>query len=290
MQLPPSSHIQVSQPGAGYKYQKYMAHIMSLSIRSQTLLLENFSLDFAQMISDTGTFMWQNGLFRQSEALINTAMDALQRSHSNKFELFSDLHILLGTIGDHVGVSHREMSLEHREKALGLRQYFCHAEKSGGLTRSDDIRLWSAKAEYGCALLQQQRFTEAEATFDKCLLKYETWGSEEEFPFEYAKYYSYMAFVRASQSRFEDAIKLATHACNLQLIHEGPQSLLFLLYRFVLANQHFYAGNHKHALDIHLNILELRRKLCGEHNPLTLESYSVIGAVLHALNRHEESR
>jgi tetratricopeptide (TPR) repeat protein len=290
MQLPPSSRIQVPQPGAGYKYKKYMTQIMSLSTRSQTLPLDNPSLDFAQLISDTGTFMCQNGLFLESEALINTGMDVLERSHVNNSELLSDLHILLGTIGDHVGVSHREMSLRHRAKALGLRRYGCHATESGGLTRLYDIRLWSAEAEYGCALLQEQRFTEAEALFDRCLMRYKSWGSEEEFPFEYAKYHSYMAFVRTSQGRFEEAIKLATHACNLQLMHEGPQSLLFLLYRFALANQCFYAGNHQHALDIHLNVLEFRRKLCGEHNPLTLESYSVIGAVLHAQNRHEESR
>lgn len=68
-----------------------------------------------------------------------------------------------------------------------------------------------------------------------------TWGTEQEYPFEYGKYYRNKSMVFCLQRRFSEAIELATRAAELQKRDTGigPR---YLYYRRDLAGVMLQSG------------------------------------------------
>lgn len=144
----------------------------------------------------------------------------------------------------------------------------------------EDTLLYNAWLDYAISLLQYNRYTEAEPILDDCFKKYQEWGSPEKVPFEYAKYYHKMAFVRMYQGRYEEALELSE--LGVQHMGKTGNDSLTLRFQFDLACIHLQNGNLDTALALHEEVLEKRTVVCGKVNENTLQSYYAIGA-LHQL-------
>ena len=292
-QLPLPSKIEISEPKAFDRYAKYVPQVISLRTHSLWPLPPlKLSLEFAQVMANIGIFMWNVGLLKDGMAALETAEDVLKDvNHDRDDPLMSDIDLPLGIIYDFVGVSRRKEALYRRKRALDIRSRAYDAIPRNDRTITDKIRLFNAEADLGCALLQQERFSEAMKKFEHCLVQYKSWEPvEEKLPFEYSKYYNHSAFGQASQGRFFEAVALSRRACHLLQLHSGPSSPLVLLYRFVLGNHLYHAADLTESLRLNEEVLQARRDICGEANPYTQESYSFTGMLLSLCNRHEEAR
>ena len=292
-QMPEASRIQASQPDVWHKYEAYVPQISSL--RTHSLWPDpklKLPADFGQVLIDIGTYLWHQGLLFDGKAALETAEQVLVELPLDEMDpLFSDIDDVMGIIDDFTGISCRADSLRRRRRALKIRKHRHALIAEEDLSRIDSIRLYNAEANLGCAYLQAEMFEEAERIFESCLVQYKTWTLvEKDIPFEYAKYYNHMAFVRTFQGQHVEAIKFARRACDLQLLHGGPNAPLVQYNRFNLGNQLFHAGEYEESLKVNEECLRDRIRVCGKDNLLTLESYSQTGALLHRLGRLDEAR
>ena len=237
------------------------------------------------MLANIGIYMWHVGLLKDGMATLETAEEVLKDLDLDKdHPLMSEIDVPLGIICDFVGVSRRKEALFRRKRALDIRTKEYDTIPKNDRTITDKIRLFNVEADMGCALLQQERFVEAEKKFENCLVQYRSWDSvEKNMPFEYSKYYNHSAFIHSSHGRYVEAIVSSRRACDLLHLHSGSKSSLVLLYRFVL-------GNLSESLKLNKEVLQARRNVCGETNPYTQESYSFTGMLLGLCNRHKEAR
>ena len=292
-QLPSPSKIEISEPKMFHRYAKYVPQVISL--RTHSLWPQpplKLSLDFARVLANIGISMWNVGLLKDGMAALETAESILKDlNHDQDDPLMSDIDVPLGIIYDFVGVSRWKEAFLRRKRALDIRTRAHDAIPKNDRTISDEIRLFNVEADMGCALLQQERFGEAMTKFENCLMQYKSWEPvEEKLPFEYSKYYNHSAFVLASHGRYAEAITLSRRACDLLQMYSGSDSPLVLLYRFVLGNHLFHAAQFPESLKINEEVLQARRRICGETNPYTQESYSFTGMLLGLCNRHKEAR
>ncbi|KAF6229946.1 hypothetical protein HO133_004283 [Letharia lupina] len=292
-QMPEASRIQASQPDAWHKYDAYVPQISSL--RTHSLWPEpkiELPVDFVRVLIDTGVYLWQQGLLVEGKAALETAEKCLEEVPLDDLNiLFSDIDDVLGIIDDLTGISCRADSLRRRRRALQIRKIEHGRIAEEDRTRIDEVRLYNAEANLGCAYLNAELFEEAETIFENCLVQYKSWTTvEEEIPFEYAKYYNHIAFVRTFQGRHIEAIVSARRACDLQQIHGGPNAPLVQYNRFNLGNQLYHAGELEESLKVNQECLRDRIRVCGKDNLLTLESYSEVGALLFEIGRFDEAR
>lgn len=120
--------------------------------------------------------------------------------------LYGDIDGTLGVMCDLTGVSRRAESRELRTNVVTIREKEYASISAETRTREDDIQLYNAKADYACYLLQDERASEALAIMEGCLQQYQSWGSEQEFPFEYAKYYNHAGIALMQLGRTSEGV------------------------------------------------------------------------------------
>jgi tetratricopeptide (TPR) repeat protein len=289
-QLPEASAIEVCPPEVWQVYLKYVPQLNSLRLHS--LWPEpplKLSDDFAKVLVDVGTYMWNTGLFKECEVAISLAETILETlPYEQAGELMTVVDGIMAKISDLTGVSKRSEGLRRCLRRVESRRKFYAAIPTESVTRTDEIRLFNSEADVGYTLMQDNRFTEAEEIYERCLVAYKSWSLiEEEIPFEYAKYYHHMAHVRALQGRLVEALALGSHAIKLQELHNrGPLSPMVQLYRFSYGMHLYHAGHLQKSLEIHEDVLKTRIQISGALNPWTLDSYSAVGMLLSLLGNH----
>jgi len=107
--------------------------------------------------------------------------------------------------------------------------------------REDEMRLWISKADLAVSYIQDERFDEAGAIMESAVLQYRKWGTEAEYPFEHAKWFNYVAFIRLWQGFPDDALEMARHEIELQTIACGVDGSLTLMKRFFMAHMLYIA-------------------------------------------------
>lgn len=66
------------------------------------------------------------------------------------------------------------------------------------------IRLENPHANLACTYIQGENFEEAAKLMGLCLEQYKSWGTEEELPEEYMKYYHHYSFGLMAQEHFQN--------------------------------------------------------------------------------------
>ena len=279
---PEVSKLQEPEADKWPQFEKYAPQVLSL--RTHCLWPEppvEFPVDFAEVLSNMGTYMWHAGLLDKGFQSLLNAEEILDRKNVEKdHELRGDLHVNLGIISSFTGISEREKSMQRRERALDIR--WKHFEDIPGRkrTRIDEMRWYNARTDLAIAYMHEESFEEAEGIFEDCLEKYKTWDTEDKIPFEYAKYYKFMSFVRMSSGLRSEAVEYAQKGVELMEKAAGVESPLYHATRFLLANILFHAGDVEGSLQLNEDVLHSMRKYCGEFNHFTLESYSTCAALL----------
>lgn len=280
-QMPEESRIQVSQPEHHGRYEMYVPQILSLHAHSLWPHPPiSLPLAFARRVKDCGTFMWHNRQHIEGEKALKTAKDILSQLNFEDMDpIYGDINGTLGTMLDMIGVTRRAESKRLKQHVIKVRERERASTPSERRTREDEIRLYNA---YASAIFYQLDEDAAGViqTMKECHEHYSLWGTEEEYPFEYAKYYNHTGLAYMHLGDTEKGIWFSKRACELQVAHGGSNAPMSLLYYFVLGNQYYMHGDIRASLDLNERILENRRQVCGATNPATLESYSMTGALL----------
>jgi tetratricopeptide (TPR) repeat protein len=295
--LPPASRLQQNDKNIWPMYHKFVPQVISVMTNSQwpDPPLE-LSLKFAHMLSSIGTFLWHTGRFRDCEIAMKEAETALlkqddQFKTSPEFEeLISDIYLVTGIVADCVGVSQRKQSLEHRHELLRLRNKELDRIPVSQRTVDDEIRWGNAKGDLACAFMQRDRYADAKAIMEELLPYYQKWGSEDEYPFEYSKYYHHSAFILMVEGAPDEALRYARKSIQLELLHAGEEDSSVLIAMYDLGCLLYNAGDLTESLACHQNVLEKRRANCGESSQYTLESYEAVGILYFAMAKYNDAK
>lgn len=191
------------------------------------------------------------------------------------------------------GISKKVDSLSRRKVALQIRKTQQLSKEIGNAKKdpNDEILRYNAESDYGCALLQWNRWREAEPLFATCFSKYQEWDPvEEALPFEFGKYYNHTAMVRMYQGRLDEAATMCDRAVKLMsLTSDSASSNQTFRYRYNLACIILQAGDLDLALKMHEEVLEARKKYLGRANSQTLDSFYAVGAMHDHLGELREA-
>lgn len=297
-QLPRASELQVREADLWPQCYEYVPQVVSL--RRNAVWPEpplTLGLTFARTLADVGTFLWHTGQFKDCEEAMQSAENLVNmqeltiRDTPEMMALLSDLYTITGIIADCIGVSRRAESLDHRDKALVLREKAFADIPRDQVTTNDEIRLWNTHCDRACAFMQRNRYEEAGEVFEKALERYQTWGREAEYPYKYSKYYHHMAFVLMARGASARAISYARKGADLVEMHaKGTLDTTVLIWKYDLASLLFNAGKVGESLALHEWILDHRRRLCGEGSQMTLESHESVAVIQHLRGNHYPAR
>ena len=256
-----------------------LPHLLSLTsayIRAEPEI--RGSLLFAELLADIGGMnLYDRGFVKDAQTLLRTAETTLDKLHHPKdSRIRGDILIVLGLMTDHVGITQRLEGLDTRLRAMEIRQNCFSQIPADEVTTDDEILLYNSYTDLACSYQQLNRFDEVETYCEKCLQKYETWGKEEEYPYEHAKYHHHMAFVHIYRQETTKAVQSGKRAADLMAL-AVPGAQLATIYRFDWAVFLFQNGETDRAIEEHKAIFNERVKECGKLNLLTIQSRLMLG-------------
>lgn len=280
--MPMSSPIQVPEPKKWPQFERYTPQILNL--RTHCLWPEppvDLPVDFAHILSDMGTYMWHAGLVDDGSDALETAEDILDKRGVVEIDpLRGDILGNLGILSGFAGVSQRKKGMERRLEALKIRKEVYDEIPKEKITQNERVRLYIAESDVAFGYLQEEKFEKVEEIMGRCLTQYKTWDTEDNIPYEYAKYYYTMSLVRASQGSIRQALDFSRRGVELVGKSAGEEHSVTQLWKFSLANLLYHSGDVAESLRINQEVLSIRRRACGEFNAFSLESYSTCGALL----------
>jgi len=279
--FPQSPAIQAPTPENWPRCKEYMPHVFSL-LRAFKDAQEQFSAfeqtqELAELFLDAGFYIWDRQATEYDGlSFLDAAENILDyiKVDANS-ELRADIHCMSGLLRNTMGCRQREECFQRLELALNIRR---HIYRESSYDRTNDVLLQNAATDYGIMLLNKYDFTEAEAIFEECLKRYRVWGSEEEIPFEYSKYYYNAGIVRMWQGRLDEAIQFLQRSVRLAKAYCGEEGQ-YWDNQFTLACVILQSGDVQKALDLHLEILSAKLDLYGKHNKSTILSTYAVGAM-----------
>lgn len=290
--FPRPSPIQVPDPSKWNACKECLQHVLSLRRIFVDCLAKSppiiGSLEFSQLLYDAGFNCWEREMTHDGLLLLETAEIILNGlNYDPHARLRADIHAIGGIIRDNVGISKKREGLEQRLKALEIRQWVVDNNPSN-VARDDEILLYNAKNDVAESLLQSYEYSEAAILIEQCREQYQKWGTEDEYPFEYAKYYHNIGTVRMLQKRFDEAIACTQRALDLTRKDTGigPR---YLFYLYDMACYVLQAGDKEKALKLHKEVKELREEICGEYNDVTLQSCYTVGVIYHHLGDMDQA-
>lgn len=284
--FPQSPAIQAPAPQNWRLCREYMPHVFSLlrAFKDAEDMFPGFekTREIADMFYDAGFYVWdRQATEHDGLAFLDTAesiLDTLQTDPMS--ERRADIHCMSGLLRNTMGCQQRGESLSRLKLALSIRQHIY--ESTPVYNRINDVLLQNAATDYGILLLNNYDFAQAEIIFEKCLERYRVWGSEEEIPFEYSKYYYNMGIVRMWQERIAEAIEFLQKSVDLAEATFGGKEGQYWDNFFTLACVVRHSGDAQRALDMHLETLKAKLDQLGKHSKSTiLSTYAVGGMYAH---------
>ena len=277
--FPEPSPIQVPEPAKWPACKEYLPHVLHLEsvITSSTPPITP-SIEHARLLSDSGINLWERGMTSEGLRLLKSAEAILEKLGKVNFQLRANIHVVINLLIQDYGLSNIAESETRSKKALEIRLDYRNQTKPEDYTRNDDILLHNAYSDYGCVLLQYNKYEQAEPIFRRCYTEYLQWGSETEIPYEYYKYNHHSAFCRLYHHDFARAIELAEEGLRLITLATGQSSAANKT-KFDLACIVLQSGDIQRALALHKEVLESNMRLHGKFNFLTLQSYYAVASV-----------
>ena len=285
--FPTPSPIQVPNAKEWMEYQRLLPHVYALrdAYFESNSQIEG-TRDFVELLSDAGINQWERGITRDGLLLLRTAEGVLSKLDFEGADLQkAKIDIIIALMADNTGISQRAEGLERRRDALEIRRK--HHKAHSPLGRNDDILLHNSWMDYSISLLQYNRYKEARPIIESCLQRYRVWGTEDEYPFEFSKYYHFISVVFMYEGDFEEAIRHGER--GLELMEMAGKETLKNRYKFDHACTLLQSGNVDEALKTHEEIYETRLKASGKANELVLNSCYAIGAIHELCGRYERA-
>lgn len=294
--LPKTSPLAIPEPEVWPPYARYGRQILEL--RTHCLWPEppvELPWDFAQVLTDMGTYMWFSGKFPEGEKALDTAESILDDNKAKWNDpLRANIYVMLGVITSFEGVSERKRSMGFRKNAYQSRNQGLGQKPESERTREEDMMVWNVHSDMAFGFIQEEDFKSTAEYMEDCLEQYRKWEEDEmAIPYEYAKYYQLIAFCHMVDHEPVEAIKAITRCHELMQKAAGNEHPMTQLIKFCHANLLWHTKGQKsrqQALEINQAVLEFRRKLLGEFSHFTLESYSTCGKLCHEAGEEEQAR
>lgn len=272
-------------------FKDFLPHVLSLQrVYTQRLPAIAPAIRPAELFRDAGVHLWQRGMIDDALRLLNSAEAILDQLDGDEDQLRADIHIASSLLIQYFGISHRAESKDRFAKIIAIRKKLVERAGPKSHSKEDDVLLYNAYADYGNSLLQFNDYKAAEPIYQDCYDKYREWGTEDEIPFEYAKFNHHMAFCRMYHRDFETAFKLSEKAIEL-ISRQNGQVQLILRFKFDLACIILQSGDIERSLEMQLQILKTRLTLQGKGKAgyFTLQSYYAVGALYFYLGKLAEA-
>ena len=285
--FPRSNALQQPSPEKWAVSQKLLPHLYALhDVYHEYKPHIKGSLDFAQLFLDGGMDQFEQGITHEGLLLLKTSEGVLDTFPPEEHQVMkADIHVMIAVMYDSTGIENRQEALTRRKQALEIRRRIF--EESKAHRQHHEMLLYNIRMEYAISLLHYHRYGEAEPIIENCLIKYREWGTEDEIPFEYAKYYNKIALVRMYQGRFDEAIGLAER--SVQLMEQAGYTMFKTRFKFDLACIILQSQDPDRALSVHKEIYDQRITTVGPTNELTLHSIYAIGAIYEMQGRLDKA-
>ncbi|KAK4443225.1 P-loop containing nucleoside triphosphate hydrolase protein [Podospora aff. communis PSN243] len=280
---PAASPIQVPTLRLWMAFERAVPHVMALEAAfSMMEPAITGSVELARLLYDAAFNTWERESGHDGLRLLKTAEKILNAlDHDPSSRLRPDIYAVIGVICDNIGISERETALRYRRLSVPIRQViYDRLHPTDAARREAEILLHNSLNDTAESYLQYYDFANANQLIDQCYQRYQTWGTETDFPFEYGKYYRNKSTVLMLQRQFDAAIKSAQRACELQKLHSGVGPR-YLFYKQDLAGIVLQSGDLETALQHQLELYKLRNDICGKFHDVTLQSAYAVGAMYY---------
>jgi tetratricopeptide (TPR) repeat protein len=279
--FPRPSPLQQPEPDKWPLIQTYLPQLLSLekAFRQTQPPIEG-STELAVLLSDVGLNAWDRGLGYEAKNLLQTAEAVLDSIGCDEWAMErSDIHVLLGIMTDTTGITQRAEGLRYRESAHRIRKRHIESIPPEKRTLEDEIRYYNTLTDLGCSYQHLNRHDEVAQICEEVLAKYRSWGTEEQFPYEFAKYYRHMSFVLVRRGDVQKAVEYSRQA--IKLLELGNFGLLAASTKADCATMLYFNGEIREAVCRHQEVLQHRLQTLGRSNIMTIHSYLALGAICY---------
>ena len=254
-----------------------------------------YSLEFAHILCDCGQYLWEQSLNEPAEQVLRLATALCDGSTPPRKPLALRASILFRQCSVEIDEGYNGIlrAIPKFTTATNIQRGVLDEMKRNGVepTAEVEIPLANGLNNLGCCYLHLCQYAEAEPFFQQSLeiKKREKWSKDGSMAYEFAESYKNIAIVRAAQSQIQEALKMSLESVRIITEYTDPKSSRTYFFRFIYACILFDSGAIESALNIHLEILEARRKILGEAHNYTASSYYMTGYTYHHLGRLQEA-
>jgi len=286
---PRAEPTQVPDPETWDVCGEYMPHIYSFQrvfeeVKDDlqiTQLVDPKPVEIAELFYDAGFHVWARGTTGfDGLSFLDTAKGILEAIQMDPYDkLHADIGCMAGLLLLNLGCRSRVAGTRRLQRAAEIRKkiWMEHPESD-----NNDVMYRNSVTDYSLCLLNEHRFDEAGRLMTECLERYREWGSEEDNPFEYSKYYGNYSVVLMWEGRMKDAIRYVERCIQYTEKFSGKASMYYRR-QFLLGCYLLQSADIQGALDKHLETLIARLALHGKHHEFTILSMYAVGATYHHL-------
>lgn len=290
--FPVSNAQQVPVPADLEMCKRYMPHVASFFEGYQRYNEEHDGfisigdvdpIEVAGLFYDAAFFVWGGASTAYKGTPYLEAADQIleeKKVQGNK-KMRADINCIYGLLLLNMGYEQRALAAQRLEQAWDIRRHLY--DQQPVVNGDEDVLSQNAANDWGICLMNQYRFDEADRLLQGCLERYKLWGTIEENPFEYSKFYGNYTVVLLWEGKFQEAIE-SCHTC-LRLTERFGGGKRSQYYRrlFFLGCIYLQAGDLQKAYDTHVDALTQRIVLQGPYHENTLMSLYAVGAMFHYL-------
>ena len=278
---PHSSKTQIPAPENWDVCGRYMPHVFSLYEIYKDSGRVKETVELAELFYDAGFHVWERDTTTyDGVGFLTSALKILDDLKVDRYsKLRADIHSIMGEFYCGRGAKWRDESVAEHRQALEIRQ---KAYDSNPEDKDVDMLLRNAMNDLACCHLTQNKFEEASIAFKICFEQYKQWGTEDEIPFEYQKYYCNYGHVETWRGNYKEGIALFRRSTELSSKH-STKTWHYCMNNFFLGCSLLQSGDLQSALDTHIETFNLRADLFGKHEAATIISSYAVGATYHEL-------
>jgi tetratricopeptide (TPR) repeat protein len=273
-------------------WKKHMPQVLSLQSafeRSDPPIASD--MEFAGLLSDAGSFLWEQQLNRIALPVLNLgekiALELLQEDEPSP--VLASLENILSLLDAHESAENRAAVVARMKRVVRHRERFLKTLAPGTATVEQQVDVGRAWNDLAYIYADMEQFEEADSGMAKSLTLYKSLGDESTLRFRFALQYADLTVVRLGQGRINEALELARKSHELCEAEIGHQHLETVRFESQWAYALIAAGDLHGALGKLADVLAVRSKLLERDNPDILTTKYWIGTVHYYLSQLEDA-
>ncbi|KAL2431948.1 hypothetical protein ABEF95_004385 [Exophiala dermatitidis] len=270
--------------------QKYLPQVLSLQscyVASEPRITA--SIEFADLLCDAGTFLWEQNIFKDSMPMLYLAEQICEElvAPDDPNPVFAQVLESIAVYEDLLGSEPRRKSVVTMKKVQELRRDYYDRIPPTSRTQTDEITLCRSWCDTAASLIGLYEVDEAADLYERALAHYRKIGTEQTIPYRFAHMYYDLTWLRVLQKRDSEALECAERSYVLSSQALGKESVWTINFRYMWACALFSVGHLIESLRMHREVLRDRLRILHETMSDTLLSYYMVGTLLYYVGEHE---